>query len=64
MENEIVKFYIDKLVNEVTEQAKIKVLLAAQVDFYKSLSEQMAAKVQELEAALDKAKSKKKAEDF
>lgn len=62
MENDILKVYIDKLLNEVAEQAKHKVFLSAQLDFYKNLSEQLNSKVQELETALDKAKSKKKSD--
>ena len=64
MENEILKVYIDKLLNEVAEQAKNKVFLSAQVDFYKNMCDTLSAKVLELETSLDKAKSRKKSEDF
>lgn len=63
MENDILKVYIEKLLNEVAEQAKHKVFLSAQLEFYQSLSDKFNTRVNELEIALDKAKSRKKGDN-
>jgi hypothetical protein len=58
MNAEIVNLYIDKLVNYITELTKTNLLQSAQLSYYEKLNTSLNEKVAELEAALDKVKSR------
>lgn len=62
MQAELFNIYIDKLLNEVSELTKTKLLLLAQLQHQQKISAELSTKVEELEVALDKAKSKKKSD--
>lgn len=64
MDAEFVNVYIENLNNEVTDLIKQKIILKTQLSFQEKLAASLAARVEELEKALDKANSKKKKEDF
>lgn len=61
---EFYNMYVEKLVQEVTELVKSKILLSTQLSYYEKLNSELAAKVENLEKALNKAntKSQKKGE--
>lgn len=61
---EFYNMYVEKLVLEVTELVKTKVLLSAQLSYYEKLNNDLVAKNEDLEKALNKAttKSQKKNE--
>ena len=57
---EFFNIYVEKLILEITELTKTKVLMAAQLSYYEKINSDLAAKVEELEKALNKANSKSK----
>ena len=61
---EIYNLYVEKLIQEVTELTKTKILLSAQLSYYEKINAELVAKVEDLEKALNKAntKSQKKTE--
>ena len=64
MDNELFNIYVDKLLSEVTELTKTKVILSAQLEYQQRNSNKLNEKVLELQSALDKVKPKtKKVED-
>lgn len=60
MDAELFNLYVEKLMVEVTELTKTKLILAAQLEHQQKISATLNEKVKSLEEALDKAKSKKK----
>lgn len=60
MNPELVNIYIEKLILNLTELTKTNVLQAAQLEMINRINNELNKRVQELEAALDKAKSKSK----
>jgi hypothetical protein len=64
MNPEIVNLYIEKLLNEITELTKTKILLSTQLSFTEQINAQLNDKLQKLEANLNKKASKNKEEDF
>jgi hypothetical protein len=64
MNPEIVNLYIEKLLNEITELTKTKILLSTQLSYTEQINAQLNDKLQKLEASLNKKASKNKEEDF
>ena len=64
MNPEIVNIYIEKLLNEIGELTKTKILLSTQLTYTEQLNAQLNDKIQKLEAGLNKKTSKNKDEDF
>jgi hypothetical protein len=64
MNPEIVNIYIDKLLNEINELTKTKLLMSTQLTYTEQLNAQLNDKLQKLEASLNKKASKNKDEDF
>ncbi len=63
MNSDIFNIYIEKLIHNLTELTKTNILQAAQLEYQVRISNELNNKVQELERALDKAKSKSKKTD-
>ena len=63
MEAELYNLYVEKLLNEVVELTKTKLILSAQLEFQQKNNGKLNEKISELETALDKAKSKTKKTD-
>lgn len=55
---EIFNIYVEKLIQEVTELTKTKILLSAQLSYYEKINAELMTKVEELEKALNKANSR------
>jgi hypothetical protein len=60
MEAELYNLYVEKLLNEVVELTKTKLILSAQLEFQQKNNGKLNERISELETALDKAKSKTK----
>lgn len=63
MEAELYNLYVEKLLNEVVELTKTKLILSAQLEFQQKNNGKLNERISELETALDKAKSKPKKTD-
>jgi hypothetical protein len=63
MEAELYNLYVEKLLNEVVELTKTKLILSAQLEFQQKNNGKLNERISELETALDKAKSKTKKTD-
>lgn len=55
---EIFNIYVEKLLLEVTELTKTRILLSAQLQYYEKINADLVVKIDELEKALNKANSK------
>lgn len=55
---ELYNLYVEKLIQEVTELVKTKILLSAQLSYYEKINAELSDKANELEKALNKASSK------
>lgn len=62
MNPEIVNIYIERLMNEVTEGVKSRILLETQLKYTESLNAQFRTKIQELETQVEKLNKKKSKE--
>jgi prefoldin subunit 5 len=60
MEAELYNLYVEKLLNEVVELTKTKLILSAQLEFQQKNNNKLNERISELETALDKVKSKTK----
>jgi hypothetical protein len=60
MEAELYNLYVEKLLSEVVELTKTKLILSAQLEFQQKNNGKLNERISELETALDKAKSKTK----
>lgn len=60
MNAELFNIYVEKLINEITELMKTKILLSAQVTLYEKMNAELNNRVEELEKALHKAAGKSK----
>lgn len=58
MNPEIVNIYIEKLLNEVTEGVKSRILLQTQLKYTESINVGLSEKIQQLEAQLEKQNKK------
>ena len=59
MSPDLVNIYIERLLHEVGEGVKIRILLETQLKFTEMLNSQLQTKVKELEIALEKLNKKK-----
>ena len=55
---ELFNLYVEKLLQEVTELTKTKILLSAQLAYYEKLNAELNNRVTDMEKALNKASSK------
>ena len=62
MNPELVNVYIDRLLNEVTEGVKSRILLETQLKFQQTVIEQLQNKIKEQEQQLEKINKKSKKE--
>lgn len=62
MQSELVNIYIEKLIVNLTELTKVNILQAAQLELQQKINADLARKVDQLDDALTKAKSKTKKE--
>jgi hypothetical protein len=58
MNPEIVNIYIERLLNEVTEGVKSRILLETQLKYTESMNVALSEKIQQLEAQLEKQNKK------
>jgi CII-binding regulator of phage lambda lysogenization HflD len=56
---EIINLYVDRLLNEVTEGVKSRILLETQLKYTESLNAQLQTKINELEKQIEKLNNKK-----
>lgn len=63
MNSELINIYIEKLLGYIAELTKTNLLLSTQLSYQEKLNTAANEKIIELEAALDKAKSKSKKTD-
>lgn len=59
MNPEIINLYIDRLLNEVVEGVKARILLETQLKYTELMNNQLQTKIKELEAQLEKLNNKK-----
>lgn len=59
MNPEIINLYIDRLLNEVTEGVKSRILLETQLKYTEMMNIQLQTKIKELEVQLEKLNNKK-----
>lgn len=59
MNPEIINLYIDRLLNEVVEGVKARILLETQLKYTELMNVQLQTKIKELEAQLEKLNNKK-----
>lgn len=59
MNTDLINLYIDRLLNEVTEGVKSRVLLETQMKYTEMMNAQLQAKIKELEVQLEKLNNKK-----
>jgi uncharacterized membrane-anchored protein len=62
MNQEIINLYVEKLLNEVTEGVKSRILLETQLKYTEMLNAQLQSKLNEVEAQLEKLNKKKQKE--
>jgi len=55
---EFYNMYVEKLIQEVTELIKTKILLSAQLAYYEKINSELTTKNEDLERALNKATAK------
>jgi len=58
MDPEIVNIYIERLLNEVAEGAKSRILLETRLKYTESINVNLTARIQQLEAQLEKQNKK------
>lgn len=58
MDPEIVNIYIERLLNEVAEGAKSRILLETRLKYAESINVNLTARIQQLEAQLEKQNKK------
>jgi hypothetical protein len=58
MDAEIVNIYIERLLNEVSEGAKSRILLETRLKYTESINVNLTARIQQLEAQLEKQNKK------
>jgi uncharacterized membrane-anchored protein len=59
MNTEIINLYVDRLLNEVTEGVKSRILLETQLKYTESLNSQLQTKIIELEKKIETLNKKK-----
>lgn len=59
MNTDLINLYIDRLLNEVTEGVKSRILLETQMKYTEMMNAQLQAKIKELEVQLEKINNKK-----
>jgi hypothetical protein len=59
MNTEIINLYVDRLLNEVTESLKTRLLLETQLKYTESLNSQLQTKIIELEKKIETLNKKK-----
>ena len=59
MNTEIINLYVDRLLNEVTEGVKSRILLETQLKFTEMMNAQLQTKINELETQVEKLNKKK-----
>lgn len=59
MNTDLINLYIDRLLNEVTEGVKSRILLETQMKYTEMMNAQLQAKIKELEVQLEKLNNKK-----
>lgn len=62
MNPEIINLYVDRLLNEVTEGVKSRILLETQLKYTEFLNAQLQARITDLESQLEKLNKKKSKE--
>ena len=62
MNTDLVNIYIERLLNEVSEGVKSRILLETQLKYTEALNIQLKTKVEELEAQIEKLNKKKSKE--
>jgi len=62
MNQEIINLYVEKLLTEVTEGVKSRILLETQLKYTEMLNAQLQSKLNEVEAQLEKLNKKKQKE--
>lgn len=60
MNSDLINLYIEKLIINLTELTKVNILQAAQLELQQKINADLARKVDQLDDALTKAKSKNK----
>lgn len=60
MNNELINLYIERLLNDVGENAKVRVLLETQLKYTENLNEKIQAELEEVKAELEQLKEKHK----
>lgn len=60
MNSDLINIYIEKLIVNLTELTKVNILQAAQLELQQKINADLARKVDQLDDALTKAKSKTK----
>lgn len=58
MDPEIVNIYIERLLNEVAESAKSRILLETRLKYAESINANLSGRIQQLEAQLEKQNKK------
>jgi hypothetical protein len=58
MNSEIVNIYIERLLNEITEGVKSRILLETQLKYTESMNAALTEKIQQLEAQVEKQNKK------
>lgn len=59
MNTDLINLYIDRLLNEVTEGVKSRILLETQIKYTEMMNAQLQTKIKELEVQLEKINNKK-----
>lgn len=59
MNTDLINLYIDRLLNEVSEGVKSRILLETQMKYTEMMNAQLQAKIKELEVQLEKLNIKK-----
>ena len=62
MNPDLINIYIERLVNEVAEGVKLRILLETQLKFTENINNQLQARVVQLESQVEKLNKKKSKE--
>lgn len=62
MNPDLVNIYIERLLNEVSEGVKVRILLETQLKYTEMMNSQLQTKINELQIALEKLNKKKSKE--
>lgn len=62
MNPDLINIYIERLVNEVAEGVKLRILLETQLKFTENINNQLQARVLQLESQVEKLNKKKSKE--